>query len=63
MSVLLVRANLGGNDNDDDDDDETDENYDDGDDDNLLSKIQCREGEEEKKLPEKPSHHGFNLCL
>ena len=69
VGVLLVRTNLGGNhnhaegenDNDDDNDDNADE--DDGEDANLLSKIQCREDEEKKKLPKKQRHHCFNLSL
>ena len=69
VGVLLVRTNLGGNHNhaegDDDDDDDNDDNDDEDDDEvaNLLSKIQCREDEEEKKLPKKQRHHGFNLSL
>ena len=65
VGVLLVRTNLDGTHNhaegDDDNDDNADE--DDGEDANLLSKIQCREDEEEKKLPKKQRHHRFNLSL
>ena len=69
VGVLLVRTNLGGNhnhaegENDDDDDNDDNADEDDGEDANLLSKIQCREDEEKKKLPKKQRHHRFNLSL
>ena len=65
VGVLLVRTNLGGNHNHAEGDDDNDDNADEDDDEaaNLLSKIQCREDEEEKKLPKKQRHHCFNLSL